>query len=773
MQLPFELDPQIIHHIIYSQAGSIGKAIIELLMNSVDAKATTVTLTLDKTGFRCRDDGAGFASREDVIQYFGRFGTPHVEGDATFGRFRLGRGQIMAHASTVWRSNGWQMHVDTRTMGYHYDLEQCAAERGCAIEGEWYDTLSDEELMSTIQEIRDLVRYTPIQIKLNERVISRDPRHEQWDHEDDMAYYRVRDDGAVGIYNLGVLVRHDPGHVFGAGGLIVSKQAIGLNVSRTEILRKSCPVWKKIAAQFGKLTAELTQRSAHRKTESRREQTARQLMSGHAELVRLYHHEEVITLLPGKRHVSLAHFLRHSRSAHRHGERVYSVASPSGVPRGEAIASAGICTILHPQTLTRFGCYNATEFQEVLVDILCQVAEREHEYRIDTEAPTLLDFEVLHQAFVERTQLISENTLDKETRRAWIALRWCLVQYALLCTGGVRCAGDRVVRGNSFHIVLGESSSAEAWTDGESYIAIDRKVVQRLKGHPLQTAAYIFNLVEHEVAHEGDSMDCGHDEAFYQRFHDLTITHSQDRQRYLHRFLRKYTDSMTRADTYKPRSDAWRERHLVDLASQRRQKRDLSPAIESISEGEAMMLAAPLDENLALITRVNARLQQVQAPPPDWHAVLLQAQEAHAQRAVIQQQQRQQQQQQWEEEDTAWLAELDAMEQAERARLDHLRTQLAGVPELDQDTLKEAFAHWEWLSDIPDTLEEALRQLASQPWATSCPEQEHEPTPKSRIPDEVRHLLLPGETWWSIQRNAAAAGFYREADYLRWREQQD
>ena len=28
----------------------------------------------------------------------------------------------------------------------------------------------------------------------------------------------------------------------GVGGAIVSKQAIGLNVSRTEILRKTCPV---------------------------------------------------------------------------------------------------------------------------------------------------------------------------------------------------------------------------------------------------------------------------------------------------------------------------------------------------------------------------------------------------------------------------------------------------------------------------------------------------------------------------------------------------
>ncbi|HFV9292198.1 TPA: ATP-binding protein [Serratia fonticola] len=99
-RLPFELDPQIIHHIIYSQAGSIGKAVIELLMNAVDAEATDVTLTLTRNGFTCQDNGKGFASRDDVLRYFGRFGTPHQEGDATYGRFRLGRGQIMAHAST-------------------------------------------------------------------------------------------------------------------------------------------------------------------------------------------------------------------------------------------------------------------------------------------------------------------------------------------------------------------------------------------------------------------------------------------------------------------------------------------------------------------------------------------------------------------------------------------------------------------------------------------------------------------------------------------------
>lgn len=142
MRLPFELDPAIIHHIIYSQAGSIGKAIIELIMNSVDANAKTVELSMTKEGFVCRDDGAGFATREDVLRYFGRFGTPHEEGDATYGRFRLGRGQIMAHAITEWRSRKWKMAVDTRTMGYGYDLDDLNDDEtveGCAITGRQYD----------------------------------------------------------------------------------------------------------------------------------------------------------------------------------------------------------------------------------------------------------------------------------------------------------------------------------------------------------------------------------------------------------------------------------------------------------------------------------------------------------------------------------------------------------------------------------------------------------------------------------------------------------
>lgn len=190
MNLPFELDPQIIHHIIHSQAGSIGKAIIELIMNSVDANAKQVKLSLTKEGFSCSDDGAGFASREDVINYFGRFGTPHVEGDATYGRFRLGRGQVMAHASTIWNSSHFQMTVDTKLMGYNYDLTETEQSiSGCHIVGTWYEPLNETELLSSIQEIKDLIRYTPAAVELNGRLITRDPLEEKWDFEDECARF--------------------------------------------------------------------------------------------------------------------------------------------------------------------------------------------------------------------------------------------------------------------------------------------------------------------------------------------------------------------------------------------------------------------------------------------------------------------------------------------------------------------------------------------------------------------------------------------------------
>lgn len=562
MRIDFTLDPNIIHHIIHSQAGSIGKALIELIMNSIDAHAKEIRLSVSPDGFDCVDDGHGFSSRQEVLDYFGRFGTPHVEGDATFGRFRLGRGQIMAHAKTVWRSHHWEMTVDTKTMGYAYDLEDCADSLpGCAIRGVWYERLSQTEYFDLLQEIRDLVRYTPVPVFLQGVQINRLPQEEPWDHEDQFAWYRVREEGSVAIFNQGILVRHDASHLWGAGGLIVSKNALGLNVSRTEILRKTDPVWKPIEAAFRKLANKLV-RTERRNTEAWRTHCARLLISGATnDLYDVFRTAPIITVLPGKRHITVVDFLRHCQ-VQGVEDRFTLVQSSSDIPLAESVAFTKAATVLHPMNLDRFQVFSTLDFLDALNRILQNILELEpdqksglswHQGFIRSRNLQAVDFALLREHFQCKASIVSEKRLGKEKLRAWRGIKAVLEGYACLCAGGevykdtLRPRYGEVNAPYRFQIFLGESDSAEAWTDGSSYIAINIRVLDTILSHPLRTLHKLFSLVEHESAHQGDSVGAGHDLEFYERFHDISQRMAEYRHRYVQFFLRRYSMSLARA----------------------------------------------------------------------------------------------------------------------------------------------------------------------------------------------------------------------------------
>lgn len=768
MLLPFELDPQIIHHIIHNQAGSIGKAIIELIMNSVDAEAKIVRLSMNKDGFICEDDGKGFDTKEDVIIYFGRFGTPHQDGDATYGRFRLGRGQIMAHASTTWISNSHLMIVDTMKMGYHYDYSVTTERhQGCRIDGIWYDPLTETELLSTLQEIRDLVRYTPAAVELNGRMITRDPKAEKWDYEDDYAYYRVKLEGAVSIYNQGVLVRHDAAHLWGAGGLIVTKKAISLNVSRTEILRKTCDVWKEIVIKFERIVRDISVNlSDNRKTEARREKAARSLLSGEGDFYQIVNKEEVITILPGNRHISLEFFFRRMNDEYKMNCCI--VENHYDIPKAESMARAKIALFIHPRTLERFGVYSPEQFLECLelisdnLDNSGELNDFPYLRSILSNKPILLDYHRLSEAFVERIEIVKEkDSLDRETRRVWTALRWCLQQYAGACLKKSRYKNGRVVYGEeTFAILVGRSNTAEAWTDGESYIAFNVDVVKRLKGDPLKTAAYIFSLLEHEIAHEGDSLDVGHDEVFYQRYHDISITMSSERQRYMHIWLMKYTNSLEQ-EGKKSTGLAWSERLLIDRVGNGRQRKGLPRLIEDVGNDPILQAHIP-EENLALIKQINEGLVRdgLCSDSLKWDEILRDSlYKGHQTKGS-------RNEEVFVDDDEAYF---EMMHESYIRELHQERERVCDILGISAPTLSdEMFSYLEGRS-----VDEIKAVWSRKPWDEEYLEQTDEPmedlSPHHFVDKQYHILIEPGETQWTLERNAAAAGFHSVEDYLLWR----
>ena len=115
-QINFTISPKHLIEIIEGQTDGLDKAFGEVIMNSVDACATGIYITMfkaenDTIRFTIKDNGRGM-SKKDILSYFKVFGSPHVAGDATFGRFRMGRSQLMYYASTVWLTRKYAMSVD-------------------------------------------------------------------------------------------------------------------------------------------------------------------------------------------------------------------------------------------------------------------------------------------------------------------------------------------------------------------------------------------------------------------------------------------------------------------------------------------------------------------------------------------------------------------------------------------------------------------------------------------------------------------------------------
>lgn len=511
----FTVHPAILHSIIHAQAGSLPKALLEGVMNAVDAGAKKCDITIDCHGFIVADNGTGFADRAAIENYFEQFGTPHQQGDATYGRFRMGRGQLMAFAETIWETGEFRMEVDIKHKGMDYTLATgLKKQKGCKITGKLYAPLSTYDLNSLINEFESMVYYTEIPVKLNGRVISRHPAKQKWDLETDEAYIKLAASGDLKVYNLGVLVRGYGAYRFGMSGTVVSKKQLQVNFARNDILEHQCDVWRQIRKD---ITGIAKTRVAKKTTltDGEREFLARQILSDC----------QVLAMQPGYQHSDQQMALRQKYLE----SRVIETAAKTNITLSAFIASAKVslacskkgqlaerlhrskvAVVVSSVTLDRFNVCTLEELVQKLMPLSY------------SGGPAVVDFDTLSLGYAGSNRIVPSSDVKPDVALVVRALTYVKDHLESALKDWRADSDERGVGRFNRDIVVGVSDQAQAWTDARSYIAVEQRYLAKVGKSGFAGWSRLFALMLHEYLHDdSDAMDHEHPPEFFEAFEDF------------------------------------------------------------------------------------------------------------------------------------------------------------------------------------------------------------------------------------------------------------
>lgn len=504
----FKLDASaILKSIIKDQAGSLSKALLEAVMNAVDAGATRCTLKLSESRFTVRDNGKGFRDRDEIDRFFGTFGTPHEAGDAIYGRYRMGRGQIFAFSRNTWRTGTFRMSVDIQGKGLGYALETSLSPvKGCTIEGELYEVMEPWHLNDVVQELRKMLAYCQIPVTLNGVLVSRQPQDLKWDLETPTAYIKLTRAPQLSIYNLGVHVCDYPAYRFGCGGVVVSKTALGVNFARNAILEYSCDVWAAIKQD---LRVEASSRVARKSnlTDDERMFLAGQLVADTGltpERWAQFANANIVLTATGKNAT-----LEQLMQAHT------VVMVPDNQRRlGEQIHRSRQAFCLTEESVRRFNCRTLDEFLELL-RVQCPSMADEPLW------PSPISFEEL--ASTARTGFDQIEAEDHSPEEA-AGLKALKAVNSRLFGPWLAKQGTPIAQRE---LRIGESSAALAWTNGSTTIHLERKFLMKCARAGADGWHRMMMVLLHEYCHgEPDHLSHDHDQNFYELFEELATDRS-------------------------------------------------------------------------------------------------------------------------------------------------------------------------------------------------------------------------------------------------------
>lgn len=532
----FKIDPHAIMSLIKAQAGSIHKAMLEAVANSMDAGATRIDIQVNKDQIVIKDDGHGLAEKEDIYKFFEVFGFDHSQLGRSVGRFGVGRGQLFCFGVNTWRTNNFEMSIDIKNKGLDYDLRAGLPKaKGMTITIDLNEPLQASEQLQIEEEFRRLVRYSTTPVYFNGKQISEDPTQIKWPHETDEAWIQIRKDGRMDVYSQGLFVKSV--WDFGVGGRIVTKpgKALEQNLARNDILVKECPVWKKVNATVKKLAeAHIGKASAsHNLTPEMRRVKAKEALTPEGTQALLG--EKLFTLTNNK-HVSLEKLLSTGLIS---TAKSFDQAADKFIQRNQAM-------VVDDGTLSRFGADSVTEMLQRITKAIQKqrdvvkasgrsvVIGRKHlyAYHLDRLLDTLKackGYDAMEDMPLNSRiayDLVDVRKLTPEEKGVAFALKKQMRAIAY-CVGAHRQPDvkpwevDFKERKLAF---FNDNGTTYAFTDGATTIWLNRKVMMQKarKGSPgfMELVA----LLVHEYLHDKTSQVAhGHPPEFYEDFHNILL----------------------------------------------------------------------------------------------------------------------------------------------------------------------------------------------------------------------------------------------------------
>lgn len=533
----FTLDQNAIRLLIQSQAGSLQKALMEAVSNSLDAGATRISVDLSSSRVVLEDDGRGFRTRKELADYFERWGFDHEGLDRQVGRFGVGRGQLFNFGHSLWTTNGFTMDVDVKSDMFGYVLGKASTPfRGVRIEISLYESLGYQDMSRVEKEFRSLVKYCPIPVLLNGTVINQPPQDLKWELETEDAWYSLDPESHyMHVYSQGFFVQSIYASRYGQGGTVVTKPGFPLeqNMARNDLLAASCPVWKRVDAKLRALATEIKRSDRKPSTEASRHMLAQGAIYGDSVEDALGLIKEPIFTLTNGRHVRLGQVLSPGFVS---SSEMRDHASDLLIQRKQA-------SVVSRSTLLRFGVETATELKACLSDALTrhwkagrfsQLLDYRDRHSAETSLLAIPDvvFEdaVSVLPFNTSTDLneISPREATPDERLLLSVLRKSAMAEISALVHNRLNDGDRVsawtVKLRSLRLC--QSSDYRACTDGVNTIWFARETLaDAIKGGPAGFSMLV-NVLVHELVHTVDSSGAGHghDHDFFEAYHDLTLT---------------------------------------------------------------------------------------------------------------------------------------------------------------------------------------------------------------------------------------------------------